>query len=68
MKTNIEEFDAYVYEGDEIDFINIVEQTLDFNLPQRVLCSEECKGLCQDCGANLNKEDCSCNETANDEE
>ncbi|MFR1077316.1 MAG: DUF177 domain-containing protein, partial [Romboutsia timonensis] len=26
------------------------------------------KGLCQGCGANLNIEACSCNESANDEE
>ena len=64
----IEEFDAYIYEGDEIDLLNIVEQTLDFNLPQRVLCNEECEGLCHICGTNLNKNVCSCNETANDEE
>ncbi|MGL5714509.1 MAG: YceD family protein [Paraclostridium sp.] len=62
------EFDAYVYEGDEVDLINIVEQALDFNLPQSVLCNEECKGLCHICGTNLNEKICSCNETANDEE
>ena len=33
-----------------------------------VLCKEDCKGLCQGCGANLNIEACSCNESANDEE
>ena len=46
----------------------IIEQTLDFNLPQKVLCDEDCKGLCPKCGANLNKETCSCSETASDED
>ena len=31
-------------------------------LPIRMLCSEDCKGLCPMCGCNLNKETCSCQE------
>ena len=51
-----------------IDLVDIIEQTLDFKIPASVLCKEDCKGLCQGCGANLNIEACSCNEIANDEE
>ena len=29
-------------------------------LPFKVLCKEDCKGLCQNCGADLNEGDCSC--------
>ena len=29
-------------------------------LPQRILCREDCKGLCSGCGANLNREACRC--------
>ncbi len=28
--------------------------------PERFLCSEDCKGLCPECGCNLNVESCSC--------
>lgn len=28
---------------------------------EKVLCSEDCKGLCHICGANLNETDCKCN-------
>ena len=28
--------------------------------PERFLCSEDCKGLCPECGCNLNMESCSC--------
>ena len=31
---------------------------LDF--PTRVLCSEDCKGLCHKCGKDLNEGDCGC--------
>ena len=35
-----------------------IRQELILNLPVRVLCREDCKGLCIDCGANLNKQAC----------
>lgn len=36
----------------------IVELIQEF--PQKVLCNDECKGLCEQCGVNLNEKDCSC--------
>ncbi|HQG31455.1 MAG TPA: DUF177 domain-containing protein [Deltaproteobacteria bacterium] len=36
---------------------------LGLSLPLRFICSEDCKGLCPGCGANLNREECRC-ETA----
>lgn len=30
--------------------------------PERFLCSEDCKGLCPNCGCNLNESTCSCEE------
>lgn len=63
-----EDYDAFIIESDEIDLVKIIEQTLDFNLPNKVLCKEDCKGLCPNCGANLNKETCSCSEIATDED
>ena len=63
-----EEDDAFIYDGKELNLISIIEQTLDFNIPARILCSDDCEGLCHECGANLNKQECSCSENANDEE
>ena len=37
----------------------LIEQIL-LELPLRHLCKDDCKGLCQKCGANLNVESCSC--------
>lgn len=33
---------------------------ISLELPTKVLCSEECKGLCPKCGKNLNEGSCSC--------
>ena len=63
-----EEDDAFIYDGQELNLVDIIEQTLDFNIPARILCNEDCQGLCHECGANLNKQECSCREDANDEE
>ena len=63
-----EEDDAFIYDGQELNLTDIIEQTLDFNIPARILCNEDCQGLCHECGANLNKQECSCSENANDEE
>ncbi len=33
------------------------------NLPMKILCSEDCKGICNRCGTNLNHGDCGCDTT-----
>lgn len=37
----------------------ILEQVI-ISLPIKTLCDDDCKGLCQKCGVDLNKEDCDC--------
>jgi uncharacterized protein len=32
--------------------------------PERFLCSEDCKGLCPNCGCNLNESECNCRENS----
>ena len=48
------------YEGDEIDLDELVREQLALSLPTRVLCREDCRGLCDQCGADLNRETCDC--------
>lgn len=45
---------------DEIDLAQMVWETLITALPAALLCSPGCRGLCPQCGANLNKGPCSC--------
>jgi uncharacterized protein len=33
---------------------------LEMEFPLRFLCKEDCKGLCQRCGKNLNEGECGC--------
>jgi len=50
----------YYSEGD-IDLSEDIHENFLLELPVKVLCSEDCKGLCPHCGQDLNKEKCDCN-------
>ena len=55
--------DETVYEffdGEVIEVDHLVAEQIFLALPVKVLCGEECKGICQGCGANLNEEACRC--------
>jgi uncharacterized protein len=44
----------------EIDLQEVLREQMILAIPLRTLCSEDCKGICSDCGADLNVEPCSC--------
>ncbi len=48
------------YSGDEIDMAPLIAEQVLLALPTQPLCAETCRGLCANCGANLNRESCSC--------
>jgi uncharacterized protein len=47
---------------DVIDIGEDIRQEMILAIPQRVLCSKDCKGICAGCGVNLNNEKCKCNQ------
>lgn len=55
-----EDPDYFLYQGEEVDLRDIVLEFLLLELPLRRRCSEECKGLCPECGTNLNDQTCEC--------
>jgi uncharacterized protein len=48
------------YENGEIDLAPHVWEEIVLAAPSKYLCREDCAGLCARCGANLNREQCSC--------
>ena len=48
------------YQGETIDVDDLVREQIELALPMAHLCSEECNGLCPNCGANLNHGECTC--------
>lgn len=47
-------------DGFILDFDELVRTDILLELPTKFLCSEDCKGLCVKCGANLNETQCNC--------
>ena len=58
----VEDDEINFFEGDSIDIGNIIENNIVMTLPVKKLCRQECKGLCQNCGVNLNNSSCKCDE------
>ncbi len=48
------------YYRERIDLRNAISDGFRLALPIAPLCVKDCKGLCQSCGANLNREQCKC--------
>ena len=59
---NEENEDEWVFplEGDSADLDDIVRTVFVLNLDSKLLCKEDCKGLCPRCGKNLNDGPCNC--------
>ncbi len=43
-----------------VDLAEEIRQEMLMDFPVRVLCQQDCKGLCVHCGVNLNLEKCQC--------
>lgn len=52
--------DTSVYDGETIDLHELVRELLIASEPVKVLCREDCRGLCATCGKNLNEGPCDC--------
>lgn len=48
------------YQGEGILLEDVLREQVLLALPLRVVCRQDCKGLCPHCGKNLNQEQCSC--------
>ncbi len=52
--------------GYNLDIDQLLSNELLLNLPMKVLCREDCKGICNRCGMNLNEGTCSCDRSSPD--
>lgn len=47
-------------DSDTLDIAKVVENIIISTLPIKRLCTDDCKGLCYQCGKNLNHQQCEC--------
>jgi uncharacterized protein len=50
---------AYYRDG-MLDIVELLREQFQLALPMKPLCSDACRGLCPQCGANLNRTECGC--------
>ena len=55
-----------VFDGVGIDIDEIVKEQVLLAVPARLLCREDCKGICPVCGSDRNTTDCNCETSSSD--
>lgn len=66
METLDQDRDILPMENDRIDLDETILHEVQLGIPMKVLCKEECKGLCPICGQDLNEGQCGCEEDNSD--
>lgn len=54
------------YEGEGVRLQDVLREQVLLAVPLKAVCRDECKGICPQCGCNLNQESCDCAETPPD--
>lgn len=60
LELSARDLETSYYRGDFIDLAPIVCEQIVLQTPMKILCAEDCRGLCPNCGANLNAGACNC--------
>lgn len=61
QETEGEDTEVFVVAEDQkVDLDPLVRDDIVIRYPSKLLCSPDCKGLCPNCGKNLNEGDCDC--------
>lgn len=55
-----EELGVVLFEGDTIEFRDVLQEQVIMAIPMQPLCRADCQGLCARCGTNLNDGPCDC--------
>ena len=61
LETNENLDDDYIRVDEyKLDLDNLIKSDLLLELPSKILCKDDCKGICPECGKNLNDGSCDC--------
>ena len=56
------EMSVSVFDGQGLDVDEIVKEQIVLAVPTRMLCRDDCKGICPECGTDRNQGECDCKE------
>jgi hypothetical protein len=60
VETENEEIESYSIFDDQFNLAEMLREQLILSVPIQPLCGEQCQGLCQVCGQDLNVRQCGC--------
>jgi uncharacterized protein len=66
IELRTEQINRIYFQGEKINLRDAIQEQVIMAFPIRVLCSKTCKGLCPQCGADLNAGDCGCYSRSSD--
>jgi uncharacterized protein len=55
-----DDLDVFAFDGERVDLEPLLREEIVLAVPYAPLCKEDCKGLCSQCGADLNSGACGC--------
>lgn len=60
VQLDADELDVDYYDGVALDLRPLLAEQLLLALPMKPLCRQDCRGLCPQCGIDLNEQSCDC--------
>jgi uncharacterized protein len=60
MRLKDDDTEISFFEGDGLFLADVLAEQVLLAIPMKVICRSDCRGLCPQCGANLNSESCRC--------
>ena len=63
IKTEQHHYQLYFDVDSGLEYLDLgeeIRQEILLDVPARALCKPDCKGICEECGKNLNNEQCTC--------
>jgi uncharacterized protein len=60
VEIKYEDMDVAFYDGMTFDVNLMILEQIELSMPMKIICKEDCKGLCFQCGTDLNEGTCAC--------
>ncbi|MGA1871031.1 MAG: YceD family protein [bacterium] len=60
------DMDVSFFKGEAIDLTDVIREQILLSVPMTPVCKSSCRGLCSNCGQNLNQGKCACGSFSSD--
>jgi DUF177 domain-containing protein len=60
VRLKLDDTEIAFFQGDGLFLADVLAEQVLLTLPMKVICRSDCRGLCPECGVNLNNEECRC--------